>query len=333
MNKKIYYASIDGLRAFAAIGIVLMHVLFNGRYEIDGFVFKKLIPSFTDLVFLFMVISGFSMCCGYWDKIINNKLSLSDFYGKRFKRILPFFCMLVIIDIIISPSIASLYEGFADLTLLFGFLPDAGSISVIGVGWFLGLVFVFYLVFPFFCVLLANKKRAWAAFMISLIYNFVCENYFDVDRKNILYSACFFLAGGLIYLYKYKISGFNKWIVLGIVLVLVVLYYINGNICLSLLVSCSLLVYAIVSRGGVLENRITKFLSSISMEIYLCHMLIFRILEKLKLTNIAGNDFWSYLITFIFTIIGAILFAMFAKKIIRFLNSKDFKKHKRRLLV
>lgn len=69
------------------------------------------------------------------------------------------------------------------------------------------------------------------------------------------------------------------------------------------------------------------------MEIYLCHMLIFRILEKLKLTNIAGNDFWSYLITFIFTIIGAILFAMFAKKIIRFLNSKDFKKHKRRLLV
>ena len=259
MNKKIYYASIDGLRAFAAIGIVLMHVLFNGRYEIDGFVFKKLIPSFTDLVFLFMVISGFSMCCGYWDKIINNKLSLSDFYGKRFKRILPFFGMLVIIDIIISPSIASLYEGFADLTLLFGFLPDAGSISVIGVGWFLGLVFVFYLVFPFFCVLLANKKRAWAAFMISLIYNFVCENYFDVDRKNILYSACFFLAGGLIYLYKYKISGFNKWIVLGIVLVLVVLYYINGNICLSLLVSCSLLVYAIVSRGGYWRIGLQNF--------------------------------------------------------------------------
>lgn len=322
MNKKIYYASIDGLRAFAAIGIVLMHVLFNGRYEIDGFVFKKLIPSFTDLVFLFMVISGFSMCCGYWDKIINNKLSLSDFYGKRFKRILPFFCMLVIIDIIISPSIASLYEGFADLTLLFGFLPDAGSISVIGVGWFLGLVFVFYLVFPFFCVLLANKKRAWAAFMISLIYNFVCENYFDVDRKNILYSACFFLAGGLIYLYKDKISGFNKWIVLGIVLVLIVLYYINGNIYISLLVSCSLVVYAIISRGGVLENRITKFLSSISMEIYLCHMLIFRILEKLKLTNIAGNDLWSYIITFVFTIIGAVIFTLVIKKCMVFFLKK-----------
>lgn len=63
---------------------------------------------------------------------------------------------------------------------------------MIGVGWFLGLVFVFYLIFPFFCVLLANKRRAWMAFAVSLVHNRVCLNYFDVDRRNILYSACFF---------------------------------------------------------------------------------------------------------------------------------------------
>jgi hypothetical protein len=32
------------------------------------------------------------------------------------------------------------------------------------------------------------------------VYNFVCANYFEVGRTNILYSACFFLASVLIYL-------------------------------------------------------------------------------------------------------------------------------------
>lgn len=100
-----------------------------------------------------------------------------------------FFGALVLLDIIMLPSVASLYEGFADITLLFGFLPKAGNISVIGVNWFLGLIFVFYLVFPFFCVLIENKRRAWIVFVVSLIYNFVCANYFVVGRSNILYSA------------------------------------------------------------------------------------------------------------------------------------------------
>ena len=58
-----------------------------------------------------------------------------------------------------SHSIEALYEGFADLTLMFGFLPNAGNISVIGVGWFLGLIFVFYICFPFYCVLIQNKRE------------------------------------------------------------------------------------------------------------------------------------------------------------------------------
>ncbi|MDB2008580.1 acyltransferase family protein [[Clostridium] symbiosum] len=109
-----------------------------------------------------------------------------------------------------SSSKAALCEAFADLTLLFGFLPGAGNITVIGVGWFLGLVFVFYLIFPFFCVLLENRRRAWMAFSVCLAYNLVCSNYFDVGRNNILYSACFFLAGGLIYLYRDEISKLNQ---------------------------------------------------------------------------------------------------------------------------
>ena len=149
------------------------------------------------------------------------------------------------LDIIMSPSVASVYEGFADLTLVFGFLQK--PISVIGVGWFLGLVFVFYLIFPFFCVLIENKKRAWTAFAVSLMYNFVCANYFEVGRSNILYDACFFLAGGLIYLY---------------------------------------------------------------------HMVIFRIVEKLKLNQILGNGWLRYVVTSVLVIAGATVFAVVMQKII-----------------
>lgn len=173
--KKEYYGAIDGLRTIACIGIVLMHMEANNSYSISGFIYDSMIPSFTNFVFLFMIVSAFGMCCGYYEKVINKKISFNDFYGNRFKKILPFFGLLVLLDIVMSPSIDALYEAFADLTLLFGFLSGVGNITVIGVGWFLGLIFVFYICFPFFCVLLQSKRRAWMAFVISLIYNWLGE--------------------------------------------------------------------------------------------------------------------------------------------------------------
>ena len=313
--EKRHYGAIDGLRMIAAVGIVMMHIRANSNYEITGYVYNTIIPAFTNFVFLFMTVSAFGMCCGYYDKILKGTVDFTEFYGKRFKKILPFFGTLVLLDIIMSPSVASLYEGFADLTLLFGFLQK--SISVIGVGWFLGLVFVFYLIFPFFCVLIENKRRAWIAFAVSLLYNFVCANYFEIGRTNILYSACFFLAGGLIYLYREEIAKLNQWIALGVTGCAVVLYYlIGGNAMMCLLVSCTLLIYAIIKRGGVLENEVTKFFSGISMEIYLSHMVILRVVEKLKLNRILGNGWLQYVVTSVLVIAGATVFAVVMQKII-----------------
>ena len=146
---KKYYGSADGLRTIACIGIVMMHVAENSAYSIQGYLYDTVIPSFTDFVFLFMMLSAFGMCCGYYNKMLSGKISLSKFYGRRFDKIFPFFAVLVLLDVVMSPSIGSFCEGFADLTLMFGFLPDPRSITVIGVGWFLGLIFVFYICFRF----------------------------------------------------------------------------------------------------------------------------------------------------------------------------------------
>lgn len=314
MKNSKHYDAIDGLRAFSAIGIVLMHVLANGDYSLGGFVFDSLIPSFTNLVFLFMIISGFAMCCGYYEKIINNKITVREFYSKRYKKIWPFFAFLCILDLVISPSADSLYEVFANLTLCFGLLPNA-KISVIGVGWFLGLVFVFYLIFPFFCYLLSNKRRAWFSFAVALLFNVLCSGYFNIERTNFMYSAVFFLAGGLIYVYREQLEKATeryRWIALLLCVVVTIGYYVLGESVPLMLILFSLyLVYALgVSKMGVLQNPITRFLSGISMEIYLSHMVIYRVLEKIGIIHMFGKGILSYVLTSAGTLIGAVVFAV-----------------------
>lgn len=317
------YGAIDSLRMIACIGIMMMHLQANNNYEITGYFYNTVIPSFTNFVFLFMTVSAFGMCCGYYEKVMKQTISLSDFYAKRFKKILPFFGVLVLIDVVLSPSRAALFEAFADLTLLFGFLPNAGNISVIGVGWFLGLVFVFYLCFPFFCVLLATKKRAWISFTVSLLYNFVCAEYFEVGRSNILYSACFFLAGGLIYLYRKELAKIRPCIAVLLAAISIVAYYLIGGYAMTcLLVSACLLICTIVVRGGGLENRITRFFSDISMEIYLSHMVLFRVIERLGLNTRFGNGWLQYLITVVLVLTATVIFSVVMKKVIYVAESK-----------
>lgn len=86
------YHGIDGLRAIACVGIAMMHIQANTSYEIKGFVYERLIPSFTDFVYLFMAISAFGMCCGYYEKVLNGKVNWTDFYKKRYMKILTCFC-------------------------------------------------------------------------------------------------------------------------------------------------------------------------------------------------------------------------------------------------
>ena len=306
------YGAIDGLRTLACIGIMMMHMEANNSYEISGFIYDRVIPSFTDFVFLFMTVSAFGLCCGYYEKVLKNEISPSVFYGRRFRKILPFFGVLVLMDIVLSPSRSAFYEAFADLTLLFGFLPNADKISVIGVGWFLGLVFVFYLCFPFFCTLIENKRRAWFSFVIGLGYLYACIEYFGVGRTNILYSGCFFLAGGLlsfesIYL-SIRLSDTSPTVLPPPA---------------KLLISACLLIYAIICserENTLLKNAVTQFIGAISMEFYLSHMAIFRLVEKLGMNRMFGNGWLQYAGTVVLVFCGTILFSVIVKTMLSFVS-------------
>ncbi|MCD8003157.1 MAG: acyltransferase [Clostridia bacterium] len=277
---------------------------------------------------LFFILSGFSMCCGYYEKIKNREISLDKFYSRRYERILPFFALLVVIDLVASLvfdggiSLGGIAEAFADLTLMFGFYTTSGM-SVIGVGWTLGVIFGFYILFPFFVYLIWNKRRAWLSLLITCVIYVLCCEYFDSGSSLMFQWMCYFILGGLIYLYKDSLAGFlERKTCLCIVLAFVgfaVVYMIplSGNHFTETIVRLlkNMIGYLMMISGALgteiklWSNPLTKFVSGISFEIYLTHMMVFRVIEKLGLTTIAGERVISYIITCIGTIGGSMIFA------------------------
>lgn len=334
------YNAVDGIRAYAAVAIVMMHIYENSSYNMPLAEMSRIFTFLNNLTFLFMIVSSFTMCCGYYDSLSNNQISMSSFYEKRYLKVWPYFALLVVLDFMMSPSVDRLIEVFADLTLCFGLLPNA-NISVIGVGWFLGVVFIFYMLFPFFCFLLKNSRRAVGSFVIAVLLNLSCQHYFFdtyhvvagfYARTSFAFCAMFFMAGGIIFLFKDRISNYVekfRWFVMILSILLTVLYFFRpekmqtGEVMhIWLLFLYSLwLCYAIGTEGKMLNNKGTKFLSEISMEIYLSHMGIFRLLERLKFTTIMGNSWSSYILTVSLTLTGAIIFSLCARQFLRNINS------------
>lgn len=318
------------MRAYAAIGIVMMHVLANLQVKpTANYLTQTVIPYFTNFVFLFMIISAFGVSCGYYERIKTNQITPEAFYKKRYKRVLPFFAIMVLIDIIWEHNLSSLLEGFADVTLCFGLYPNA-DITVIGVGWFIGLVFLFYMIYPFFVFLIGNKRRAWITLAVSValsligIYYFASDKFFEhpmgFGRNNIVYSAPFFVAGGLIYLYRQGLARWVKtheWLMLaicGVVTIGTLLTIKSIPIYIPTLLLFSVwLVYGLGSKDVMLNNKVVRYLSKISMEIYLCHMLFFRVVGIGHLEKFINNPNLLYIATLICTLIGAIIFSHICK--------------------
>ena len=133
-----------------------------------------------------------------------------------------------------------MFEVFANLTLCQGLLPNA-NITVIGVSWTLAVIFVFYMLFPFFCFLIGNKKRAWGVAVAALMFNWLCSSYFSAGRGNIVYDAIYFIAGGLIFLYRKELAEFaskHKVIAGVILLIATVVYFAVGGYTLMMLLFC-----------------------------------------------------------------------------------------------
>lgn len=229
-----------------------------------------------------------------------------------------------------------MYEISVEGFLLHGLLPN-NVVSVIGVCWTLGVIFLFYLLFPAFSVVMKSKKRAWLALGVSLWVDYVCEQHFFteyyvtisfVPRQSFIYCLPLFIVGGLIYLYRNEIRDVcskYRYIALAVCLVLTILWYVipNNGVQLvfyvkSLIVYGFWLVYAVGVDSRLLTSKPMKFLSGISMEMYLAQMVIFRVVEKAHLLYVFGKDgiggWLSLSVTCVLTLIGLLVFIQCFKR-------------------
>lgn len=332
------YDNLDGLRVISCLCIIGMHINANADYGL-GSTGEQIVALWTHFVALFLMISGFGMFCGYYERFKSGSIDLNSFYTKRYRKILPFFITLIVIDIAMNRNFAHVVEGITEASLVFGLLPN-NQPEVIGVSWTLGVIFLFYMLFPFVVYLCWNKRRIWLTFAASVVLSLFCSLYYFTDkfvidgfapRHSFLYCAPWFLAGGIVYIYRDRIQSLIKrirWAWLALCLCLSVVWCITPHddnwitMMKNLALFALWLMYAISAKSRVLSNKVVSYLSSISLELYLAQMLVFRVVEKTHCLYLAGHGWVSYLIVWATVVALLIVFIRVWKNIEGKMNAR-----------
>lgn len=339
------YENLDGLRTISCLCLIVMHIQANASFNIPSSL-QSFMASWTHFVLLFLMISGFGMFCGYYERFKEGSINLNTFYIKRYKKTCPFFITLILIDIFMTRTLNHLIEGITEATMVFGLLPN-NQLDVIGVSWTLGVIFLFYLLFPFFVFMFWTKQKAWFSFLTCTVVAVFCTLYFFSERfvveiftarHNFLYCAPFFAGGAMVYMYRdtiKKIITKYRWPYLIICIGASVFCFSLPNkgryadlfILLRYLPLFMMwIMYSISVESKILSNRFVKYISGISFEMYLAHMFIFRVVEKTQVIYLIGNGISSLLLTCFIVVFGLIVFIpiwrLIYKKIESFIYSK-----------
>ena len=85
-----------------------------------------------------------------------------------------------------------------------------------------------------------------------------------------------------------------------------------------------IMVGALTDRRKLLANTFTRIISDISLEIYLSHVFILRVIQKVGIIQRLSNPTIAYVVTVLFTVFGSIVFAVS----FRFLSDRIKQKEK-----
>jgi len=77
-----------------------------------------------------------------------------------------------------------------------------------------------------------------------------------------------------------------------------------------------ILIYAIGNEPKFLANKVTKYLGDISLEIYLCHMVMFRGVSLLHLETVIADKYLLYAVTMVLVLAAAVVFSRLVKYVV-----------------
>ncbi|OQW50281.1 MAG: hypothetical protein A4S09_00365 [Proteobacteria bacterium SG_bin7] len=310
MRKSAYRPDIDGLRAVAVLFVVIYHANFN--FFSGGFVG----------VDVFFVISGFLITNLIVNDVDGNCFSLTKFYERRIRRILPALYFLVLCILLVGYFII-LPEDYLDLAksatavLAFvsnfymakntGYFDGPAESKLFLHTWSLSVEEQFYFFFPVFILLVSRyfKSQNLRTLLISVvtILSLVWSQMKVSTNAN---GAFYFLpsrawellAGSLIFLQERRISK-SKWLYSNITSLVGLALIFYGGIAYSAQTQfpgfralAPVLGAMLVIIGGFFEkNLVSNFLGlniftgigKISYSLYLWHWPFFVLLKYLYL--------------------------------------------------
>lgn len=217
--RKAKLEEIEILRGIAFLAVVLQHVIAGVFYQPDVSA-PSIIAGTTFLGFirfavpLFVFITGVVLFYNY-----DGKLNYLSFLRKRFRQIiLPYLTWTVFYFVWVSflsgvPASTTWNEL---LNLLEAALTGKASYHL----WFMVMIIPFYILFPWFRLLMSKKRKAWLNLLVAAIFFVVnlilvyalskgmiaSDNpqlafIFDYLDRNFLFWMFYFMLGGLAGLY------------------------------------------------------------------------------------------------------------------------------------
>lgn len=158
----MHLKALTGLRFFAAIAIVLLHIKSYYDYQF----FNSLPPALVYGVSFFFVLSGFILTHVYGNKAFPGYFT---FLTARFARIWPVHISAFALLILFVPANSVTFDGegffgkgftlFTNILLLQSFIPfPVHFFSYNSLSWSISTEFFFYLMFP---LLIVNLRETW----------------------------------------------------------------------------------------------------------------------------------------------------------------------------
>lgn len=325
----LYFNGLNGIRAIAAIAVVLSHTMqnfssFSIQYDFFG---NKLQEKSEGLLLAGFGVSMFFSLSGFLitylllkEKTKTATIAVKKFYIRRILRIWPLYYLYLAVAILFI----ILYNFPLDVTSLFFYVFYAANIPFIMGGiipfishyWSLGVEEQFYLFYPLLIKKIKSIKL-WLYILIvcligsKLLFHFYLKNDFLYSIVHVTRFQCMLIGalGACYYFDRHHIiKAVNNKYIQGICWFLFFLIIINKFHFASVIdneIVSFITLFIIIGQIEVknrlinLEMKLFHFIGMISYGIYVIHPLIIFIVSRLF--DWSTLTFWykSYLVTFI----------------------------------
>ncbi len=335
-NKVVYFAGLNGIRAIAALAVVVSHITIALK---DFGLNPHVLGSFQDGtpkgyilggygVTVFFVLSGFLITYLLLCEKDNHSVNIKKFYVRRILRIWPLYYLYLLIAV----TVIILYGLDFSIKSLILYLFYAANVPfILGIGlpfighyWSLGVEEQFYLFWPWFIKKTKNLIVPIFTMTIGLVGiklmhhmfypNSLLESIIHVTRFH-----CMMIGAMGAILLKNNYTLFLKLVdnkftqsICWIIMILVAInkfHFISviDNEIISLVSLCIIIgQIKVYNRIVNLENNIFDFLGKISYGIYVIHPLLIFFFSKV-LNGIEVNIYWKYCIVY-FSILSTTIF-------------------------